>query len=240
MEPFAAAKRILLSPGYVRLLPHRLPKETSIMRLFSALALSSLLCMTVAGCHVTTHKNGNNDNVDIGTPFGSMQVKTNEDVNVAGLGITPYPGAQLLKKDTDSGGGDGAADVNMSFGSFHLGVKAVSYTTPDGADKVLAFYKKDLARYGVVLQCEGTHTIGDAKRTAQGLTCADGDRHKGVHTTWNGDDDATKNELRTGSKQHQHIVAMEPKDGGTKIGLVALDLPGDFSNDDHKDSKDSD
>jgi hypothetical protein len=30
-----------------------------------------------------------------------------------------------------------------------------------------------------------------------------------------------------------HIVGIEPKDGGTKIGLVALDLPG------HHDSGDS-
>jgi hypothetical protein len=199
------------------------------MRYFSALAVSSLLLTTVlTGCHVTSHKNGNNDNVDIGTPFGSMQVKTNDNVEASGIGITPYPGAVIVKKDKDNG----AADVNMSFGSFHLGVKAVSYTTSDAPDKVLAFYKKDLGRYGAVLHCDGKHAVGIPIRTDEGLTC---DSEKSGNIEWNTDDDA-KIELRAGSKQHQHIVALEPKGDGTKIGLVALDLPSGLSNHDHKDS----
>ena len=204
------------------------------MRVPSALALSFLvLTVALSGCRVSSHKNGDNDNVNIGTPFGSMQVKTNDNVEISGLGITVYPGAEIVKKDKDNG----AADVNMSFGSFHLGVKAVSYTTPDNADKVLAFYQKDLGKYGAVLHCEGKHAVGEPTRTAEGLTC-DSDSHGSGHVTWNADndDDKDKTELRAGSKQHQHIVAVESKDGGTKIGLVALDLPGDLSNDKHKDS----
>lgn len=205
------------------------------MRLLSALAVSSLLLTTVlTGCHVTTHKNGDNDNVDIGTPFGSMQVKTNDNVDAVGLGITPYPGAQMVKKDKDNG----AADVNMSFGNFHLGVKAVGYTTSDDQDKVIAFYKKDLGRYGIVLECDGARTIGEPAHTSEGLTCSDG-THKTAHLSWStddSDDSSDKIELRTGSKQRQHIVAVEKKGSGTKIGLVALDLPHDFPKDDHKDT----
>jgi hypothetical protein len=209
------------------------------MRFPSALTVPSLLLVTtLAGCHVSSHKNGDNDNVNIGTPFGSMHVKTNDNVAASGLGITPYPGAQLSKKH---GGehSDGSADVNMSVGNFHLGVKAVSYTTPDVPDKVLAFYKKDLGKYGTVLQCEGGRTVGETSRTPEGLTC-DHDSSKAAHMNWKSDDDddddAHKIELRTGSKTHQHIVAIEPKDGGSKIGLISLDLPGDFSSDSHKDS----
>jgi hypothetical protein len=206
------------------------------MRFISALAVSSLLLSTaLAGCHITSHKNGGNDNVDIGTPFGSMQVKTNNNVDAMGLGITPYPGAQMLKKDKDNG----AADVNMSFGNFHLGVKAVGYTTSDDQDTVIAFYKKDLGRYGVVLECEGSRTVGQPARTAEGLTCSDG-AHKSGHISWDTDDndsDSTdKIELRSGSKQRQHIVAVEKKDNATKIGLVSLDLPRNLSSDNHKDT----
>ena len=203
------------------------------MRIPSALALVSTMLVSLAGCHVSTHKNGNNDNVDIGTPFGSMSVKTNDNVAASGLGITPYPGAQIVKKDNDNG----AADVNMSFGSFHLGVKAVSYQTGDSTDKVLAFYRSDLKKYGDILQCDGNKTIGQPVRTAQGLTC-DFDSHKGGgHISWNMDD-SDKIELRTGSRQHQHIVAVEAKAGGAKIGLVALDLPMNIST--SSDSKDTD
>jgi hypothetical protein len=208
------------------------------MRSLSALAVPVLLLTTaLTGCHITSHKDGKNDDVNIGTPFGSMQVKTNDNVEVSGIGITPYPGATLVKKDHDNG----AADVNMSFGSFHLNVKAASYTTNDSPEKVMAFYKKDLGKYGAVIHCEGKRTVGVPIRTDEGLTC-DFDSGKNGHVIINpGDDDGDENELRTGSKQHQHIVKLEPKDGGTKIGLVALELPSNFTLHDHKDSdKDSD
>jgi hypothetical protein len=202
------------------------------MRLLSIMALSSLL---LTGCRVTTHKNGDDKNVDIGTPFGSMQVKTKEDASPVGLGIAIYPGAQMLKKNKDNG----SADVNMNFGSFHLGVKAVSYTTPDSPDKVLAFYKQDLAQYGDVLHCDNKRALGEPSRTAEGLTC-DSDESSSGHLSWDSDSSAKPNrdktELRAGSKQHQHIVAVELKDGRTNIGLVALDLPTGVPGDHHKDT----
>lgn len=208
------------------------------MRFPYASAVASVALLTaLTGCHVSSHKNGDNDNVDIATPFGSVQVKTNDNVAAAGLGITPYPGAQLIKKGDKKDGEDGgSADVNMSFGNFHLGVKAVSYTTNDGQNEVLAFYRKNLAKYGDVIQCQGKRTIGQPTRTAEGLTC---DTEKNSHMGWNTDTEHTM-ELRAGSKQHQHIVAVENKDGGTRIGLVALDFPTNFSTDDRGDHKDSD
>jgi len=179
-------------------------------------ALTTLALLPLCGCHVSSHKNGENQNVDIGTPFGSMQVKTNKNVNDAGIGITPYPGAVPAKDD----GNNDAADINMSFGSFHLGVRAASFQTSDPQDKVLGFYKQDLARYGDVLECAGSTPVGDPKRTSQGLTCVENkDSYpRKVHI-------GSGLELRTGSPQHQHIVAIESKDGGTRIGLVALELP---------------
>jgi hypothetical protein len=196
------------------------------LRSFLPAAAGCLLLLS--GCHVTTHRanNHNGDNVDIGTPFGSMHVKTNDNGEVAGLGITPYPGAVPYRKD---GNDTDSADVNLSFGSFHLGVRAASYKTSDARDTVLAFYRKDLARYGEVLECRDNTTVGQPTRTGQGLTCnEDNGRHHGyVH------DSPSGLELRAGSPQHEHIVAVEDKDGGTRIGLVALDLP------EHHDRSDS-
>ncbi len=163
-----------------------------------------------------------------------MQVKTNDNVDTAGLGLTPYPGAQVVKKA--KGHDDGAADVNMSFGNFHLGVKAISYVTPDGADKVLAFYRKDLGKYGAVLQCDGKRAVGEPTRTAEGLTCSNDKESEGAHLKWGDEKGDHDIELRAGSKAHQHIVAVGKKDGETKIGLVALDLPTNFGKHDDKDS----
>lgn len=202
------------------------------MNFLRSLAVSaSLAALLLAGCHVTTHKDGKNDNVDIGTPFGSMQVKTDNKGNSSTIGITTYPGAALIKSDSDKSDG-GSADINMNFGSFHLGVKAASYQTSDPQSKVEAFYRKDLARYGDVIACKDNSPVGQPTRTSQGLTC---DSKHGNHI--HEDDSDSGLELRTGSEQHQHIVGIEAKDGGTKIGMVALDLPTGLGSHDSKDSE---
>ncbi|HEV2575950.1 MAG TPA: hypothetical protein VGU25_01955 [Acidobacteriaceae bacterium] len=187
-------------------------------------------CMLLAGCRVSSNKHANGDNVQVSTPFGSVHVKTDNDANLAGIGLTTYPGAVPVK-DHDGKDKD-AADINLNFGDFHLGVKAASFQTSDSPDKVEAFYRKDMARYGEVLECEGNQTVGQPTHTAQGLTCRDNDH--GSHKFKVSNDDSDHPELRAGSPEHQHIVGIEPRDGGTKIGLVALDLPGG-----HHDSSDS-
>lgn len=192
---------------------------------FSLLAAAGATLL-LAGCHVSSDKHGDSDNVSVGTPFGSMHIKTNDNTAVSGIGITIYPGATLEKKE---GKDDGSADINMSFGDFHLGVKAASYTTPDSQDKVIAFYKKDLARYGEVLTCRGDATVGQPTRTSQGLTCNDKEKS---HITADGMNSNDNIELRTGSEAHQHIVGVEPQGSLTKIGMVALDLPTHLGNHD--------
>ncbi|HEX4155763.1 MAG TPA: hypothetical protein VHY48_09130 [Acidobacteriaceae bacterium] len=187
--------------------------------------IAAACCLVLSGCRVSEHKNGNHDNVDIGTPFGGMHVNTNDGAPVAGLGISVYPGA-VPNKDGDND--TNSADVNMSFGNFHLGVRAAGYMTSDSQDKVISFYKKDLAHYGDVIQCRGDEPVGEPTRTAEGLTCDT--KHQNHISTG---DHPAEFELRTGSPEHQHIVAIDKKDGKTKIGLVALDLP------EHHDSNDS-
>ena len=187
-----------------------------------ALAAAAPLACALAGCHVTEHHNGNGgDNVNIDVPFASVHVKTDKEADSVGVGLAVYPGAVPVKED--NGKDKDAADVNMSFGDFHLGVKAASYQTGDSEDKVEAFYRKELAHYGDVIKCEGSRAVGQPTRTSQGLTCDD-DHHNGKHVNLDVTGDSSP-DLRAGSPYHQHIVGLEAKGGGTKIGLVMLDLP---------------
>lgn len=183
-------------------------------------AAAMVATLLMAGCRVESNKHDGDNNVKIATPFGAMQVKTNDATVLEGMGLPAYPGATLIKKDNDHG----AADVNMNFGNFHLRVKAASYQTPDSPDKVQAFYRKALAVYGDVIECSDDKSVGEPTHTAEGLTCDDNNKHVAIN-----DDVSRKMELKAGSKQHQHIVAIDPNAGGTKLGLVALDLPGHFS-----------
>jgi hypothetical protein len=200
------------------------------MQRIAAMTVLGVVGLT-AGCRVDEHKNGNSENVKIDTPFGGMSVKTNDSAATADTGLDVYPGAQLVKKDGKDGD-DGAADVNMSFGPFRLRVKAGTYRTPDAPAKVLAFYKAGLTKYGVVIQCANNEPVGTPERTAEGLTC-DNDKENHITISKNV---TGKMELKTGSNQHQHIVAIDPEGTGTKIGLVALDLPGHISMDSDSDS----
>jgi hypothetical protein len=185
-----------------------------------------LACILLSGCHVDTRNNGTNNNVDIKTPFGSLKVDTSDSSDVADIGLSPYPGAAPLKDSGDKD--DNAANVNMNFGSFRLGVKTAFFQTPDSQDKVIEFYRKNLAQhFGDVIECRDDKPVGTPIRTAQGLTCGS---TRDKHYVQLGPELNHKNlQLRTGSERHQHIVTMEDHDGGTKIGLIALDLPSHLS-----------
>ena len=180
-------------------------------------AMTALLL--VSGCRIEKTRHGDGKDVNIETPFGGLSVKTDGKDAQAAIGLDVYPGATPEKKANDD---DHAADVNMSFGSFHLGVKAASYTTPDAPAKVMTFYRKQLGRYGTVIECRNHQPVGSPSTTGSGLTCNEGDNGK-VHVG-NGDEGL---ELKAGSREHQHIVGLDPQGSGTKFGLVMLDLPHD-------------
>ena len=208
-------------------------------------SVAAVALIALTGCNISKSDHGDRKDVKIDTPFGGLQVKTNDADVLGSIGLPAYPGATLVTKDK---GDDGSADVNLSFGNFQLKVKAASFRTGDSPDKVLAFYKKGLGRFGNVIQCDGKHSVGAPTRTTEGLTCDD-DTHtsasssdsysKAVHIS--GSDDNAKYQLKAGSKKHQHIVDINPEGAGTKFGLVALDLPTDFhfgkDNDDKEDKQ---
>jgi hypothetical protein len=191
--------------------------------------LAAAACILLAGCRISHNKHGDGDNVQMSTPFGSMHIKTDKDANIAGIGLTPYPGAVPVKEH--DGNKNDAADINLNFGDFHLGVKAATFQTSDSPDKVEAFYRKDMAHYGDVLKCQGDRAIGQPARTAEGLTCSDDHGRHEIHV--NADADGDQIELRAGSPGHMHLAGIKSKDGGTRIGLVELDLPS------HHDASDS-
>ena len=196
-----------------------------------------LLVLAVSGCRVEAGKNSNgdgNDNVKVATPFGHMQVNTKPGDVESSVGLSVYPGAVPEKKEN---GHTDQADINFSFGRFKLRVKALSFVTPDPVDKVAAFYRKDLAKYGAVITCSGHRPVGEPTRTNEGLTCEEDHDNHGAHA----DVGDSGLELKTGSRQHQHVVGLERKGDETKIGLVALDLPGEhFGGDVPAGSKDDD
>jgi hypothetical protein len=214
----------MVRQGVLRKFPNtkeRLRMRTQRMTTAAAMAIAAML---MAGCMIKTDKHGDSDNVTISTPFGGMQVKTNNEVALQNLGIAVYPGAQPAKKDND----DGAADVNMNFGGYQLRVKAATYRTSDAPDKVETFYRNELKRYGDVIACHDHGAIGTPVKTLEGLTC---DEKVKSHVNVDSHPGEYGMELKAGSKLHQHIAGIDPDGSGTKFELVALDLPRESTDD---------
>jgi hypothetical protein len=196
-----------------------LNRNSSAAGLVAGLALLTV----IAGCrvHVDKDANGEEKNVRVDTPFGGVHVNTNQTTAVD-LGLPAYPNAQLVSDDDKHK----SADVHLGFGEWELRVRAVSYSTPDKQDQVLAFYKKALGRYGDVITCEGKAAVGSPAATSQGLTCDDDHNAKVQVDRGDYGLNSGSMELKAGSKRHQHIVGFEsPKDSQTRFALVSLDLP---------------
>ncbi len=199
-----------------------------------ALSAALLLAITVCGCRVRTQEgaNGESKQVQVDTPFGGVHVDTGQ-TTAADLGLPVYPGAQLVAdKDNDK-----SANVDMGFGQWELRVKAVNYSSSDSQDKIVAFYRKALGRYGSVIACQNDAPVGTPTTTAKGLTCADDGMGK-VHAHADMGDEPGHGgyELKAGSAHHQYIVGFKkPSRGQTRFTLVNLDLPniqGDSSSSD--------
>lgn len=153
----------------------------------------------------------------------SLDMHANSHATAKEIGLPEYPGATPYRdKDSDSS----SADLGFSLNSFHIGVQVVSYVTADSPQQVLAFYRKPLAKYGEVLECDHGKPVGSLTATKSGLTC--GNEGNG-HTEVNGTDSSTDHELRAGKPDHFWLVGIDERTaaGKTKFGLVELMLPKD-------------
>ena len=190
-------------------------------------ALGCLLGLLVftGACTISKDKNsnGDGDNVKISTPLGGLKVRSDE-TTAASLGLPAYPGAHFITKKED--GDNGSVDLHMGFGPWQMHVQVASYGTNDPEDKVLAYYKQALGRFGPVIECSGDTAVGTPSTTPEGLSCRDHE-HAGS-TKWNNSGvniDDMKVELKAGSRHRQHLVGVKKKNGETRFSLIALELP---------------
>src|SRR3984957_11197039 len=179
------------------------------LRDVTALLAGLAFVAAMTGCfrvRVDKDANGEDKNVQVDTPFGGVHVNTNQ-TSAADLGLPVYPGAEQVSDDDKHK----SADVHLGFGEWQLRVKTVSYGTPDSQDKVVAFYKKALARFGDVITCNGNSPVGTPTVTPEGLSCEDNDKNGKVKFD---DSDFRQNfHMKSGSKRHQHIVGFEDSKG---------------------------
>jgi hypothetical protein len=171
-----------------------------------------LLFLSACSINVKKEKNGQDKQVDINTLVGGIHVS--KGVNPEEVGIPIYPGAKLKERDS---GDDKSANVNISGFGYGLKVVALEYESNDAPDKIINFYKDQLKRFGNVIVC---HTSSLHVNT--GIKKNDDESHE---LTCEGDS-GHDIELKVGTKENQHIVAVEPSGSGASFSLVYVRTHG--------------
>jgi hypothetical protein len=188
--------------------------ELKIKRGVAAIAAFGLL-LTGCSLRVNKEESGKSEKVEIQTPVGGLKVRTNIDAKDIGLSV--YPNARVVEKRHNDD--DDSANVNISTPFFSLKVMAMKFETDDAPEKVVEFYRKDMNRYGKVVECRGSGHSGHTKGGDKGdftlsLDCDD-------------EDPSSKSiELKAGQGNSQHIVGVSPKGKGSEFGLVYIQIRG--------------
>jgi hypothetical protein len=174
------------------------------------------------GCSVNVKKDeeGKEKKVDIQTPVAGLHVSNEPDVQDTGLPV--YPGATRKHKEEGDSDETGA-NVNIATSLFGLKVVAVEFVSNDPPEKVLAFYKDKLGKYGNVLECHKRKGGSSVTLNSDG---DDDSKSKSKQLKCEGDNSGNVIELKVGTDEKQHIVSIEPKDNGTDFALVFVQTHG--------------
>jgi hypothetical protein len=154
--------------------------------------------------------------LDVRSSVGDLHVGKDADAKKVGLPL--YPGARLKSNDEDQD----QANLSIATESFGMKLVVANYVSDDAPGKLLDFYRDKLKKYGKVLECRsaklngGVSSHDDDKDSSKGkeLKC---DENSGPVT-----------ELKVGTEDNQHIVAVEPGEGsrGSKFALIYLHTRG--------------
>ena len=139
------------------------------------------------------------------------------DADAADVGVPAYPGA--IKK-TDRGGDPTGFSFGVWGESFGIRIAVVSYRSVDGVDKVAAFYRDALGKYGPVLDCTGNTEKPDSPKH-------DGKADKDKPVTCDNDTiEAGGRLFKVGTNRAQRIFKARPWHDGTTFELVRVEEHG--------------
>jgi hypothetical protein len=165
-------------------------------------------------------------NFDVRSSVGDMHL--GNDGNARGTGLPAYPGARLRRDDKNQ------SNANLGIFTSAFGVKLViaHYDSDDSPDKVIAFYRDKLKRYGKVLECHTSKHGGDVRVNAdyhdsdesKESDSKESDSKESDSKDLKCDDDKNGKtiELKAGTEDNQHLVAIEPADKGTGVAFALV------------------
>lgn len=139
----------------------------------------------------------------------SVGVTIGKNASAKEIGLPIYPGSKAHKDEPN----DSGANLGLWGGSSGFKLAVMKMETPDAPDKVTAFYKKALSKYGNVLDCTNNQNKAE-DQNSKALTCGTDKPEKGGMI------------FKAGTKDKQHIVGVEPNEKGTVYNLVYVSVWG--------------
>lgn len=175
--------------------------------------LAIALAMTLTA--IAQDPDSHDKSVDVRSPAGNLHVGRDADARKAGLPL--YPGARI-KSDNER---EDQANLSLATEAFGLQLVVAHYESDDAPAKVIDFYRDKLKKYGKVLECHSQ------KHGGVDVHDQDDKDSKGSKELKCEENSGPVTELKVGTEDDQHVVAIEPGDAkGSKFALVYVHTRG--------------
>lgn len=140
-------------------------------------------------------------------------LKISGEATAGDAGLPAYPGSRPYEEEDQS---TAAANFGLATSTFGIKLVAMNLETRDTPERVGAFYKRALSKYGNVLECTGNTdaTASKPSEDSDELVCDADD--PGTHIAV----------YKVGTEDNQRIVAIEPHGNGTRFSVVHVDTRG--------------
>lgn len=183
------------------------PRNGGVLNTFAGVALGIVLAALLAAGQSADKQSKDKKDTNKGIGFILSQDATAEDV-----GLPVYPGAQRRKDTSDE---SSALQMGLWGGSSGFKLAVLKLQSDDSPEKVAAFYRKALAKYGQVLDCGNSDSKHEKSSGGQSskLDCDADHPVDGGFT------------LKAGTKEKQHVVGVEPNGKHSYIALVFVEAP---------------
>jgi hypothetical protein len=162
---------------------------------------------------------GAQDKKDSGKSESEMGRKSigfiaSEEASAKDVGLPIYPGARPHKDKSDE---SPAVQLGLWGGNSGFKLAVLKLESNDAPEKVAAFYRKALAKYGKVVNCGGSsETAGEKEKgnSSHELGCEDQQPESGELV------------LKAGTKQEEHLVGIKASGDLTVFQLVYVETRG--------------
>jgi hypothetical protein len=194
--------------------------EAVFYRLALQLALAAAFAMTLLALTAAAQQADDasqDKHLDIRSSAGDLHVGNDADVRDTGLPV--YPAARLKHNDD----GKNSANIGIATAAFGMKLVVVNYDSDDSPDKLIAYYRDKLKKYGNVLECRTREHGGDIH-----VNSGKDDSNGSKEVKCEGDNTGDVVELKVGTEDHQHMVSVEPsaRGNGSTFALIYVHTRG--------------